>query len=93
MTQMPIFTRDMVPRDTNMDVYTLAFAKAAADVVKYARDAARRAMDAEGYLQHAQHPDTLPTPPKDAIEAAIAALDCAREDLERALAFVTRDNG
>lgn len=93
MTQMPIFTRDMVPRDTNMDVYTLAFAKAAADVVKYARDAARRAMDAEGYLQHAQHLDTLPTPPKDAIEAAIAALDCAREDLERALAFVTRDNG
>ena len=89
MTQMPIFTRDMVPRDTNMDVYTLAFAKAAADVVKYARDAARRAMDAEGYLQHAQHLDTLPCPPEASIEVAIAALDCARADLETALARIT----
>lgn len=90
---VPFFERDMLPNSNTTDVYAYGFARAIADVSKYARDAARRAMDAEGYLQHAQHLDTLPTPPKDAIEAAIAALDCAREDLERALAFVTRDNG
>lgn len=93
MTQMPFFERDMIPKAPEVDVYTLSFAHAIADVVYYARNAASRAMDAQGYLQHAQHLDTLPTPPKSAIEAAIAALDCARDDLERALASITRDNG
>lgn len=90
---VPFFERDMLPNSNTTDVYTYGFARAIADVSKYARDAARRASDAEGYLRHAIHLDELPCPPEASIEAAIAALDCARHDLERALASITKDNG
>lgn len=86
---VPFFERDMLPNAATTDVYTYGFARAIADVSKYARDAARRASDAEGYLLHAVHLDEMPCPPEASIEAAIAALDCARADLETALSRIT----
>lgn len=69
-------------------VYASAFAAALDGTAKYARDASRRAGEAVLYLRHVPYLSGFDVPPAAALEAAIAALDCAKTDLEAALSSI-----